>query len=67
MQCKLSTILGEKRLKIADVCSDTGINRGTITRLYHDTATRVELDVIEQLCLYLNIGIEDLFVLERKG
>lgn len=66
MECRLSTILGEKRLKIADVARDTEINRGTLTRLYHDTATRVELEVIEQLCAYLNVGIDELFILESQ-
>ncbi|MBC8504017.1 MAG: helix-turn-helix transcriptional regulator [Chloroflexi bacterium] len=42
--------MGEKRLKIADVVKDTGINRGTVTRMYHETSQRVELDVLDQLC-----------------
>lgn len=53
--------MGEKRLKIADVARETGINRGTITRLYHETAERVELDVIELLCNYLDCELSDLF------
>ena len=43
--------MGEKRLKISIVSRDTGINRGTITRLYYVEAERVELDVIGKLCL----------------
>lgn len=61
IKCHLSKILGEKKLKISDVASETGINRGTITRLYKETATRVELDVIESLCNYLKIDIAELF------
>jgi putative transcriptional regulator len=53
--------MGEKRLKIADVAKDTGINRGTITRLYNETASRVDLEVIDQLCEYLDIKVENLF------
>ena len=37
IKCHLSRIMGEKKLKISDVAKDTGINRGTITRLYQDT------------------------------
>ena len=55
IKCHLSKIMGEKRLKIADV------NRGTITRMYNETATRIELDAIETLCRYLNVKIEDLY------
>jgi len=53
--------MGERRLKIADVSRDTGINRGTITRMYNEEATRVDLDVIESLCTYLRIDIGDLY------
>ncbi|WP_236688367.1 helix-turn-helix domain-containing protein [Photobacterium kishitanii] len=38
--------MGEKRLKISDTSRDTGINRGTLTRLYNETATRVDLEVL---------------------
>ncbi|WP_169393534.1 MULTISPECIES: helix-turn-helix transcriptional regulator [Psychrobacter] len=61
IKCHLSTIMGERRLKIADVARDTNINRGTITRMYHEEATRVDLDIIEQLCLYFRISVGDLY------
>ena len=61
IKCHLSRILGERRLKIADVARDTNINRGTITRLYHETAQRVELDTLDQLCAYLDCNVSDLF------
>jgi putative transcriptional regulator len=60
IKCYLSKIMGERRIKIADVAKDTGINRGTITRLYNETASRVDLEVIDQLCEYLDIKVEDL-------
>ena len=51
--------MGEQKLKISDVARDTGINRGTITRLYHETAERIELEVIEKLCAYLQCGLSE--------
>ena len=47
VKCHLSRLLGERKLKISDVVRDTGINRGTLTRLYHETAQRVELKDLE--------------------
>ncbi len=63
VRCHLSRMLGEKRLRISDVVRDTGINRGTITRLYHERAERVELESVEKLCRYLECRLEDLFEL----
>ena len=61
IKCHLSRIMGEKKLKIVDVSRETGINRGTITRLYQETAERVDLEVIDKLCSFLDCGVENLF------
>ncbi len=61
IKCHLSKLMGEKKLKIVDVARETGVNRGTITRLYHETASRVELETIEALCRYLGCDVGDLF------
>lgn len=60
IKCHLSRMLGERKMKITDVARDTGINRGTITRLYHENASRVELDVIDELCRYFGCEVGDL-------
>ncbi|MFZ2856546.1 helix-turn-helix domain-containing protein [Acidovorax sp.] len=60
IRCHLSRLLGERKLKISDVARDTGINRGTLTRLYYETAERIELDAINRLCQYLNVAVADL-------
>ncbi|SIS77281.1 MAG: XRE family transcriptional regulator [Thalassolituus maritimus] len=67
IKCHLSRIMGEQKLKIADVARDTGINRGTITRLYQETAVRVEFDVLEQLCVYLRCDITELLELKAEA
>jgi len=60
IKCHLSTIMGQKKLKISDVAKETGVNRGTITRLYKETFTRLDADVLEKLCKFLECGVGDL-------
>ena len=68
VKCHLSRFMGERKLKIVDVARETDINRGTITRLYHETANRVDLEVVEVLCRYFNCDIGDLFeIIEEEG
>lgn len=64
VKCNLSRIMGEKKIKISDVAKGTGINRGTLTRLYQETAERVDLSVIDELCEYLDCEVGEL--LERS-
>lgn len=66
IKCHLSRLLGERKLKISDVAQATGINRGTLTRLYHETAVRVDLEVLEKLCLYLDCELHELLELVKE-
>ncbi len=61
IKCNLSRFMGERRLKIADVVRDTGLNRGTITRMYHETAQRIDLGVVDTLCAYFCCDISELY------
>lgn len=64
IKCHLSTLMGERKIKIADLARKTNTNRGTITRLYHETATRIELDVVDKLCRHFQCEVGDLFELK---
>ena len=65
IKCHLSALLGAKRLKISDAVRDTGINRSTLTRLYHENTGRIDFDTLETLCDYLDCEISDLLTIEK--
>lgn len=60
IKCNLSTLMGERRLKVADMSRITGLNRSTITALYYDRADRFEREAIDRICAALNCPIEKL-------
>ena len=60
IRCHLSTLMGRDKLNIADVSRLTGLNRSTVTALYRETATRVELPAIEQLCALFKCPVGEL-------
>lgn len=60
IRCHLSSLMGRDKLNIADVSRLTGLNRSTITALYRETATRVELPAIEQLCALFKCSVGEL-------
>jgi putative transcriptional regulator len=66
IKCHLSKILGEQRLKISDVSRETGIDRGTLTRMYYETLRRVDLATINTLCEYLSISVNDLLEYKKS-
>ena len=67
IKCHLSRIMGEKKLRVADVAKAVGVHRNAITLLYEETASRVEMDTINKLCAFLDCGIQDLFEYLPEG
>ncbi|MDA8226361.1 MAG: helix-turn-helix transcriptional regulator [Desulfitobacterium hafniense] len=61
IRCHLSRMMGERKMKIADVARETGLHRNTVTLLYNETASRVDMEAIEKLCHLFNCGVGDLF------
>lgn len=67
ISCRLSTILGAKRLKVSDVCRATGIARATIDRYYNDKVNSFDRDVLSKLCDFLQVKPGDLLVVVDQG
>ena len=65
--CRLSTILGAKRLKVSDVCRATGIARATVDRYYNDRVNSFDRIVLGKLCQFLQVKPGDLLVLVDQG
>ena len=54
-------MMGERKFKIADVARETGLHRNTITLLYNETATRIDMETIEGLCKLFECNVGDIF------
>lgn len=60
IKCHLSRLMGEQKYKVMDVARLTGLNRNTVTLLYKETASRIEMETIEKLCLLFDCDVSDL-------
>jgi|SRR3989338_6231079 len=67
ISCRLSTILGAKRLKVSDVCRATGVARATIDRYYNDKVNSFDREVLSKLCDFLQVKPGDLLVVVEQG
>lgn len=60
IKCNLSRIMGENKLNIQSVHEGTGLNRNTISNLYHEKVSRIDFHTIDKLCNYLNCEVGEL-------
>lgn len=63
IRCHLARMMGEHKLRIADVARETGLSRATVTLLYKETAQKVDLEALDKLCQLFDCQLSDL--LER--
>lgn len=66
IKCHLSKLMGERKIRIADLARALEVNRSTITLLYYEKAKRVELDVLDKLCKYFGCNISDLLEYQEE-
>ena len=63
IRCNLARMMGEHKMRIADVARETGLSRVTVTLLYKETAQKVDLEALDKLCRLFDCQLSDL--LER--
>jgi putative transcriptional regulator len=63
IRCHLARMMGEHKMRIADVARETGFSRATVTLLYKDTVQKVDLEAIEQICVLFDCTVGDLLEL----
>lgn len=57
----LSTLFSERGLKATRVSAETGIARSTLSSLTQNESKMIQLETINNLCMYLGITHEDFF------
>jgi len=67
ISCRLSTILGSRRIKVSDLCKATGIARATLDRYYYDRVSSFDREVLTKLCDYLEVLPGELIVKVEQG
>ena len=60
--CRLSTLLGARRMTQVRLAALTGIHRDIIRKLYHDNWTSIRRDTLDRLCDALQVSVSELLV-----
>lgn len=65
LRCHLAVLMAQKKMKVADVCRETGLNRTAVSALYFERMQRIDVDTIERLCALFDCGVADLLEVQR--
>ena len=62
----LSKILGEKRIKVAELSRLTGITESTLNKYYNDKIQRFDRNILDKIANALNCDVSDLFENDKE-
>jgi len=57
---RLSRILGERRMSIAELERQTGVPYTSLFELYHGRAKRVDIKTLDRICKALGVDVGDI-------
>lgn len=66
VKCRLSTILGEKRMTRGELARRANVSINTIRPLWNDDWKGINRDTMEKICGALDIAPGELFVWSEK-
>ncbi len=67
IKCRLSRLLGERRMPILELKRRTDLSYVTLQNLYHEKTTGVTFDIIDKICKSLECNTGDLLEYVEEG
>lgn len=67
MKITLDQILENKGISQNQMAKDTGISVTTLRNLKNNKTTRINFDILEKICNYLDCGVENVICVEKDG
>ena len=66
IKSNLAVLLAERKMRVADLVKETGINKSTLYKLYNDESVRIDFETIDKICSALDIGVGDLLIYKKE-
>ena len=60
IRVRLARLLGERKLRAAELSRRTGINKNTVSALWNERSSRIGFDTLERLCRELDCQVGDI-------
>ncbi|MEQ6856284.1 MULTISPECIES: helix-turn-helix domain-containing protein [Lysinibacillus] len=63
MKNNLRLLMADQRINITQLAAATGISRNTLSSIYHEKTTRIDIKTITLICKYFECTLNDLIAI----
>lgn len=67
IKVKLDILAKNLGKSVTDIADETGLNRNTVTALFHNKVDGIKFDTLEKICSVYGVALEDLLEVERES
>ena len=60
IRCKLSVLLGERRMKMSELARASGLSYPAVNAIYHEQTKVIAYDTLNKLCKALDCNVQDI-------
>lgn len=60
VRIRLARVLGARKLRASELSRRTGVNKNTISALWHERSSGIAFDTLERLCRELDCQVGDI-------
>ena len=60
IESRLSRLMGERRIKLAELARASGVSYQTLWKLYHDKTERADFATLDAICRTLGVGVGEI-------
>ena len=65
IKSNLAVLLAERKMRVAALVKETGINKSTLYKLYNDESVRIDFETIDKICSTLEVGVGELLIYQK--
>ncbi len=58
---RVSIVMGERKVKVAEVAKITGLSYNAVSNIYYDKTTNIDFETLDKLCFALDCNTNDIF------
>ena len=67
IHCRLSSVLGNKRIKMSELSRMANVSKTTLHFMYHDKLQKIDFGVLDRICSALDCTVADLIEYVKEG
>jgi putative transcriptional regulator len=66
MYINIEVLMGKRNISLSHLAREVGCNYSSLLKLVHNETKSIQFELLENICIYLECGVEDILKLGER-